>query len=155
MDKKVRVLEGSENIVLLSIFHHHNLPLAFPGKKHIHIHMYTHTHTHTHTHTCNSSKTLIGVRVHEMHNISNAPQLKSCNYFLAHDPLSSLAYPMITNAPLVAGSLPIKALIARQQLTNTHTHIHTHTTCTHACMHKHTHTHTHTHTFCATHQLNS
>ena len=38
---------------------------------------------------------------------------------LAHDPLSSLAYPMITHWPPVASNLPIKTLVARQQPTNT------------------------------------
>ena len=33
---------------------------------------------------------------------------------LAHDPLSSLDYPMITHTPLVAGNLPIKTLVARR-----------------------------------------
>ena len=32
---------------------------------------------------------------------------------LAHNPLSSLAYPMITHTPLVASNLPIKTLVAR------------------------------------------
>ena len=41
----------------------------------------------------NSSRTLIGVDE-------------------LHDPLSSLDYPMITHTPLVAGSLPIKTLVA-------------------------------------------
>ena len=31
---------------------------------------------------------------------------------LVHDPFSSLAYPMITHTPPVAGNLPIKALVA-------------------------------------------
>ena len=33
---------------------------------------------------------------------------------LAHDPLSSLAYPTITHTPVVAGNLPIKTLVARR-----------------------------------------
>ena len=37
---------------------------------------------------------------------------------LAHDPLSSLAYPMIMHTPLVASNLPIKTLVAKQQPTN-------------------------------------
>jgi hypothetical protein len=32
-------------------------------------------------------------------------------YLLSHDPLSSLAYPMITNTPLVASNLPIYIVI--------------------------------------------
>ena len=36
---------------------------------------------------------------------------------LAHDPLSSLAYLMITHTPLVASNLPIKTLVARQRPT--------------------------------------
>ena len=51
--------------------------------------------------------------MHEMH------------ILLAHDPLLSLVYPMITHTSLVAGNLPIKILVARQQPTNTHTHTHT------------------------------
>ena len=47
---------------------------------------------------------------------------------LAHDPLSSLAYPMITHTPLAAGNLPIKTLVVRQQPTST-------CTCTFCCMH--------------------
>ena len=37
--------------------------------------------------------------------------MKPC--LLAHCPLLSLAYPMITHTPLIAGSLPIKTLVAR------------------------------------------
>ena len=33
---------------------------------------------------------------------------------LAHDPLSPLAYPMITHIPPIASNLPIKTLVARQ-----------------------------------------
>ena len=40
---------------------------------------------------------------------------------LAHNPLSSLAYPMITHIPLVAGNFPIKTLVARQWPTNHYT----------------------------------
>ena len=36
--------------------------------------------------------------------------------------LSSLAYPMITHTPLVAGNLPIKTLVARQWPTNNIVH---------------------------------
>ena len=63
--------------------------------------------------------------------------------FLAHDPLSSLAYSMITHSPPVAGNLPIK-LVARQRPTNTHvcvrvcvqvTWTHTHTHCSHLHIH--------------------
>ena len=54
--------------------------------------------------TCNSCKTLIGV--HEMHGLATI--------LLAHDPLSLLAYSMITHTPPVAGNLPIKTLVARQ-----------------------------------------
>ena len=43
----------------------------------------------------------------------NAPQLTSCN-LLAHDPLSSSAYPMITYTQPAAGNLPIQALVAKQ-----------------------------------------
>ena len=38
---------------------------------------------------------------------SNTPQLRSCNYFVGPWPLSSLAYPMITHTPLVAGNLQV------------------------------------------------
>ena len=56
---------------------------------------------------------------------------------LTHDPLSSLAYPMITHmyTPPVAGNLPVKTLVARQRsttcmhLTQTVTY-HTHNTAT-------------------------
>ena len=41
---------------------------------------------------------------------------------LAHDPLSSLAYSMITHTPPVAGNLSIKTLVARQRPTNTFTY---------------------------------
>ena len=51
--------------------------------------------------TSNSCKTLIGV--HELATI-----------LLAHDPLSSLAYPVITYTPLAVGNLPIKTMVARQ-----------------------------------------
>ena len=37
---------------------------------------------------------------------------------LAHDPLSSLAYPMITHASLVASNLPIKTLVAMAKANN-------------------------------------
>ena len=40
----------------------------------------------------------------------------------AHDPLSPLAYLMVTFAHFVAGNLPIKTLIARQWQTHTNTH---------------------------------
>ena len=43
--------------------------------------------------------------------------LRVATILLAHDPLSSLAYSMITHTPLVAGNLPIKTLVARQQPT--------------------------------------
>ena len=45
-------------------------------------------------------------------------QIKSCTILLAHDPLSSLAYTMITHTPLVAGNLPIKTLVTGQRPTN-------------------------------------
>ena len=49
---------------------------------------------------------------------------------LAHDPLSSLAYPMITHGPPVACNLPIKTLVAKQQPTNVYNIHHTsHTVC--------------------------
>ena len=79
-------------------------------------------HTHTHTHTCNSCKTLIGV--HEMHGRMH-PNWGLATILLAHDPLSSLAYPRIIHTPLAVGNLPIKTLVARQQPTNKHTHTHT------------------------------
>ena len=34
---------------------------------------------------------------------------------LAHDPLSSLTYPMINHTPLVADNLPIKTLVVNKQ----------------------------------------
>ena len=84
-----------------------------PGLMHTHTHI-PYTYTHAHTHACmqvrNSCKTLIGDAW------SNAPQLRSC-ILLAHDSLSSLVYPMITHTSLVAGNLPIKTLVARQQPT--------------------------------------
>ena len=43
---------------------------------------------------------------------------------LALDPLSSLAYPMITHTPLPAGNLPIKTLVAMQRPTNIVTAMH-------------------------------
>ena len=69
--------------------------------------MCTRARAHTHTHTT--------------HNTQHATIL------LAHDPLSSLVYPMITHTSLVAGSLPIKPLVARQRPTNTHTYTTQHT----------------------------
>ena len=39
---------------------------------------------------------------------------------LAHDPLSPLAYPMITYTHPAAGNLPIKTLVAKQQPTKVH-----------------------------------
>ena len=47
---------------------------------------------------------LIGV--HEMHGRMHP----IITILLAHDPLSSLAYPMITHGPPVAGNLPTKNL---------------------------------------------
>ena len=47
------------------------------------------THTHTQTHVVHRCKTLIGV--HEMH---SGMHPRSCNIFLAHDPVSSSAYPL-------------------------------------------------------------
>ena len=44
----------------------------------------------------------------------NAPQLSLATILVAHDPLSSSAYPMITHAHPVAGNLSIKTLVARQ-----------------------------------------
>ena len=41
---------------------------------------------------------------------SNASQL---TVLLAHDPISSLAYPVITHTPLVSDNLPIDTLVAR------------------------------------------
>ena len=41
------------------------------------------------------------------------PNLGLATILLAHDSLSSLAYPMITHTSLVAGNLPIKTLVAR------------------------------------------
>ena len=60
-----------------------------------------------HVHVSNSCKTLIGV--HEMH---------LATVLLVHDPLSSLAYPMVTHTPPEAGNLPKKTLVARQWPTN-------------------------------------
>ena len=55
-------------------------------------------------HACNSCKTLIGVhgRMHPNKGLATV-----C-FFLAYDPLSALAYPMITHTPLVASNFPIK-----------------------------------------------
>ena len=93
---------------------------------------------------------------------------------LTYDPLSSLAYPMITHALLVAGNLPIKTLVAGQRPTNMyadictqcHAHVYTHThTCTHSHIHNkytyinfimmyaHTHTHRNTTSDCRYHYL--
>ena len=58
---------------------------------------------------CYSYKTLIGV--HEMHGRMH-PNQGLVTVLLVHDPLSSLAYPMITHTPLVASNLPIKTLVA-------------------------------------------
>ena len=42
---------------------------------------------------------------------------------LAHDPFSSLAYPMITLRPPVASNMPTKTLVARQRPTIYYTHV--------------------------------
>ena len=63
-----------------------------------------------HACTSYSYKTLIGV--HEMHGRMH-PNSGLVTVLLAHDPLSSLAYPMITHNPVVASNLPIKTLVAR------------------------------------------
>ena len=44
------------------------------------------------------------------------PNLCHVTVLFAHDPLSSSAYPMITNTYHVASNLPIKTLVARQLL---------------------------------------
>ena len=49
------------------------------------------------------------------------PNLCHVTVLFAHDPLSSSAYPMITNTYQVTGNLPIKTLVARQLQTHTHT----------------------------------
>ena len=51
--------------------------------------------------------------------ISCIPYKVLQHVLLAHNPISSLAYPMITHTPPVAGSSPIKTLVARQQPKNT------------------------------------
>ena len=51
-----------------------------------------------------SYKTFNGV--HEMHGRMH-PNEGLVTVSLVHDPLSSLAYPMITHTPLAAGNLPI------------------------------------------------
>ena len=70
-------------------------------------------------HACNSCMILIGV--HEMHTYSNAPQF----ILLAHDPLSSSAYPMMTYTPLVTGNLPKELWLLGdgQQIHNYYVHL--------------------------------
>ena len=46
------------------------------------------------------------------------PNLSLVTVSLAHDPLSSLAYNMITHTPLVAVNLPIKTLVAMAMANN-------------------------------------
>ena len=77
--------------------------------------------THTHTH----DSYLIVIVVHELHGRMHH---KYCQItiLLAHNPLSSSAYPMITHPPPVADNLPTKTLVARQLPTNTHTYSLTH-----------------------------
>ena len=91
---------------------------------------YAHMHAHC-TCTCNSYLTLIGGARDLLDAWSNAPQLlRSCNYaLLAHDPLSSLAYPMITHTPLVASNFPIKQLLGdgqQNQIQSKHVGCHAH-----------------------------
>ena len=65
---------------------------------------------------------MIFIEVHELHGQMH-PSKGLATILLAHDPLSSLAYPMITHTPLVAGNFLIKTSVARQRPTNnTHTH---------------------------------
>ena len=59
--------------------------------------------------------------------------IRSCNYFVGQLPLSSLAYPMITHTPPLAGYLLIKTLVARQQPTNVHASEFTLTRCIIIC----------------------
>ena len=54
--------------------------------------------------------------------ISNSIYVHMAVILLAHDPLSSLAYSMITHTPPVASKLPIKTLVARQQPTTNNIH---------------------------------
>ena len=52
---------------------------------------------------------------------------KGINIFcMAHDSLSSLAYPMITHGPSIASDLPIKTMVARQQPTMHGMELHLH-----------------------------
>ena len=73
----------------------------------------------SHTSTCTYIVMYICTRivVHEMHGRMHHNHCQITN-LLAHDPLSSLAYPMLTHTPPLAGYLLIKTLVARQQPTN-------------------------------------
>ena len=73
--------------------------------------------THIHVHTCIHTHVCIHMYI-RTHNVT---------HLFVHDPLSSSGYPIIYTHP-VAGSSPIKTLVARRWQTNKHTHTHTHST---------------------------
>ena len=86
----------------------------------------TYTFTHTCTHTHNSYLTVI--MVHEMHGrMQHMYTHSQITILLAHDPLSSLAYPMMVTQALPSRSrqFAYRTLVA-WQLPKIHTHIHTH-----------------------------
>ena len=55
----------------------------------------------------------------EIHGCMNIPQL---TILFAHDPLSSLTYPIITHRPPVASKFACKSLVTRQQPTRRFIH---------------------------------
>ena len=77
--------------------------------------------------------------VHEMHGRMHHNHCQITN-LLAHDPLSSLAYPMMTHTLPLASNYPIKTLVARQLPTNVYigalgSYVHVQLYEVHTCMH--------------------
>ena len=63
--------------------------------------------------TSKTCKTLIGVHVHKIQGWLY-PKKGLATVLLAHDPLSSSAYPMITHTTLIASNLPVQILVVRR-----------------------------------------